>query len=334
VAEKGAHVTDGDRGSTIAREIVGQNQAVPPVPPRHPQEENQNEILHGVSAFKRLISWQGNSNSPGNAAIGDPEFMSRLNQLLALRSFLTKQAVPLTGCAATGSLNILRFDRKGRFPTEAEWLLLDQHTEALFGLLSEPLRRKFLSSQIPAWLTKTAIVLGVAALFAFLTAAIGNTGLFPSGSLFSIFYESPVFNFLVWAASLGAVGSIAFIGMNALAVQDDATFDLTNEKLIVLRIVLGALFAVVLTLPFGYGHFLEFLRDLSKPVSTPDSLSRASMLLLPFVLGFSTTVVIMILNRFVEAIQSFFGRPGNAPTVVVVPAPVPNPLATDRSKQQ
>jgi predicted MFS family arabinose efflux permease len=76
-------------------------------------------------------------------------------------------------------------------------------------------------------------------------------------------------SFLIWVAALGGVGSIAFIGMNALAVQDDATFDITNTKLIALRIALGALFGAVLTLPVGYPSFLAFLNELTGDKTRP-----------------------------------------------------------------
>jgi hypothetical protein len=249
--------------------------------------------------------------------ISDPEFISRLDQLLALRSFLTRQAIPLTGIASMSHLNLLRVAKRGgRFPTAQEWQLLEQNTDALFGLLSEPLRRKFLSSQIPIWVTQTAMVLGGVAILAFFSGIIlpGRLGM----------PELLLLHFLVWVGALGAIGSIAFIGMNALAVQDDATFDLTNEKLIVLRVALGALFGVVLTLPFGYEYFQKFLLGIGGEISpmTEDAeiIKRAVMLLLPFILGFSTTLVIMILNRFVEAVQSFFGKGPSAPAVVVVAA--------------
>jgi hypothetical protein len=130
-------------------------------------------------------------------------------------------------------------------------------------------------------------------------------------------------SFLIWVAALGGVGSIAFIGMNALAVQDDATFDITNTKLIALRIALGALFGAVLTLPVGYPSFLAFLNELTGDKNPPNEvtalLSRSVLLLLPFILGFSTSLVIMILNQFVEAVQSFFGKKSNSPPPVVSP---------------
>jgi hypothetical protein len=103
------------------------------------------------------------------------------------------------------------------------------------------------------------------------------------------------------------MGSIAFIGMNALAVQQDITFDLLNSRLIYLRIALGALFSLVLTLPYGYSSFL----DLSKLIENENhtvSGKDALLLIIPFLLGFSTSLVIMILNRLLEATQSFFGK--------------------------
>jgi hypothetical protein len=135
--------------------------------------------------------------------------------------------------------------------------------------------------------------------------------------------------YMLWLASLGALGSIAFIGMNALAVQDDATFDLTNTKLILLRIALGALFGVVLSLPFGFRGFTEFVGGLTAGGVEPESgfALQSLLLLLPFVLGFSTPLVIMILNQFVEGVGSFFGKKGAAPasTPVVGPSDAARP---------
>jgi hypothetical protein len=121
-----------------------------------------------------------------------------------------------------------------------------------------------------------------------------------------------VFIYLIWLISLGAVGALAFVGMNALSIKDDITFDLTNRRLLLLRVVLGALFAVVLTLPFGFIDFIEFCKSLADPSKSkhgiPEMAKQAILLLLPFVLGFSTSLVILILNQLVEAVQAFFGR--------------------------
>src|SRR5215510_4179294 len=70
--------------------------------------------------------------------------------------------------------------------------------------------------------------------------------------------------YLSWLMSIGAIGSVAFIGMNALSVQQDITFDLTNTRLMLLRITLGALFGLVLTLPFGFDSFVQFCENVTR----------------------------------------------------------------------
>ena len=257
--------------------------------------------------------------------INDPQFMDDLEQLKLLRSFLVQQAVPLKQgetAMSFGTLNRLRRARgitmAGRSPTLAEWEELEKNTQELYSHLNESLRRRFLYGQIPAWVTQTAAGLGVVSLLA----------MFGAFSFIDVSYVLACY--MLWLASLGAVGSIAFIGMNALAVQDDATFDLTNHRLIVLRIALGALFGVVLTLPFGFKEFVDFVSALHQPYvdkppgSADTKIAQSVLLLLPFVLGFSTPLVIMILNQFVEAVQSFFGKK----SVIVAPQAAPVKPAT------
>jgi hypothetical protein len=233
--------------------------------------------------------------------INDPQFMDDLEQLKLLRSFLIQQAVPLKrgeNALSFGKLNRLRrvWTTGGRSPTLEEWEELEKNTQELYSHLNESLRRRFLYGQIPAWVSQTAAALGVVSLL----TMFGAFSFMPN-----INYVLPCY--MLWLAALGAVGSIAFIGMNALAVQDDATFDLTNRRLIVLRIALGALFGVVLTLPFGFQDFIIFVGGLRSGGAglSPGVATQSVLLLLPFILGFSTPLVIMVLNQFVEAVQSF-----------------------------
>ena len=60
------------------------------------------------------------------------------------------------------------------------------------------------------------------------------------------------------------------------------------------------------------------------PASGSVLTTQAVFLLLPFVLGFSTSLVILILNQFVEAVQAFFGR---KPSTVIAP-PLPPRVTT------
>lgn len=266
--------------------------------------------------------------------ICDRRFMADIEQLKALRSYMIRQAKSTNSWATElGELNLLVYHEAGRFPTSDEWRDFEQRSDELYRNLTEQDRRRFLYGQIPPSVIRTAVNLGFVALVSlvvafvgpYIEALLGLTGNDPQMVAIAAVYLSflSFFSFLAWVAALGGIGSIAFIGMNALAVQEDATFDITDTKLIALRVVLGALFGVVLTLPFGYGPFVEFIKELqSPPKIVSDQLALKSLLLLlPFVLGFSTSLVIMILNQFVEAVQTFFGKKtgsasaaGTAPT--------------------
>jgi hypothetical protein len=255
--------------------------------------------------------------------ISDEQFMNDLGKIKQLRSFLIEQAVQLQPTEAAsisfGKLNLLRFNEDGRSPNEEEWDSLERLTQALFSHLNDALRRRFLYSRTPAWFTPLVLALGVVAI----TSLVICT--FIWGKDYSIIIPF----FIAWVGSLGAIGAVAFIGMNALSVQDDATFDFSNNRLLVLRIVLGGLFGIVLTLPFGFESFIQFIGSLvnGKGVAPGGIGLQSTMLLLPFVLGFSTSLVIMILNQFVEAIQSFFGKKASQPPAASRVVPVPAPKA-------
>jgi hypothetical protein len=270
--------------------------------------------------------------------ISDYYFMRNLNRLRELRSFLIQEAVGRPDVRLEfGSLNQLRYatTSRGREPTKDEWTQVERLTQSLFQLLTPPLRRRFLLGEIPmwiGWLTAALALLAVATLVAAVVVQNARQD-------FNAIATTMPF-YLVWLMSLGAIGSVAFIGMNALSVQQDVTFDLSNRRLLMLRIILGSLFGLVLTLPFGYDAFKDFIAAVisNKPVdpkSGSGSISTPAMLLLlPFVFGFSTSVVIMVLNRFVDGLQAFFGKPTNADArteaqtspsepVPALPAPAP-----------
>lgn len=259
-------------------------------------------------------------------SIGDKQFMDDVAQLKALRSYMIRQAkIAQAGTIELGQLNLLYFHEAGRLPTYDEWTTLEDRSSELYQHLTEADRRRFLYGQIPRFVIKTASSLGVLALMS-LVGAVATTLFFGLGAV-NVSLTS-FMAFLLWAAALGGIGSIAFIGMNALAVQEDATFDITNEKLIALRVVLGALFAVVITLPFGFEAFKNFILGLFTRDSTTSSALalKSVLLLLPFILGFSTTLVIMVLNQFIEAVQMFFGKRNSPAATATTPGQVPQPV--------
>ena len=273
----------------------------------------------GSSNTAKVISLGGaeTANVSPKTAINDSHFIRDLTRLKELRSFLIREAVNVSDPTALsfGRLNLLQFRADGEAPTLEEWSELELHTRTLFGFLTEPLRRRFVLGEIPGWLGVLAGALALASLSTLIIAermAAGSPTYEALGVRILPFY-------LIWTMSLGTIGSVAFIGMNALSVQNDITFDPTSSRLMTLRIVLGAVFGLVLTLPFGFPAFEQFLAvlcgwgdDVKKGLlGTPATFTtQALLLLLPFILGFSTSLVIIVLNRFIDSAQAFFGKMG------------------------
>ncbi len=312
-SESSANVKSIDANSTVEAAVV--------ISANESNEKRAKESESGGRDFvNRVVEIFGSTPATEGNKINDFQFIHDLTLLKELRSFLLQEAAISLSKQGTdelsfGALNLLRYGEGGRAPTLQEWSDVERHTQSLFRVLTEPLRRRFLLGQIPSWINFLPMFLAVVALGALAGAVVVQGrplfGLETLGAKILPFY-------LVWLTSLGAIGSVAFIGMNALSVQQDITFDLTNRRLMVLRIVLGALFGLVLTLPFGFEKFQQFVAGIYWGSKTSEALgptgtitAQAMSLLLPFILGFSTSLVIMVLNRLVDGVQAFFGRAGD-----------------------
>ena len=269
-----------------------------------------------MSGPANVLSLGASTKECDSIMINDLHFINDLTRLKELRSFLIQEVANISVNDSTalsfGKLNLLRYSVGGREPTQEEWSDVELHTQTLFGLLTEPLRRRFVLGEIPSWVAiRLPIVLPLVPGAALIMSVVAqDAGWFmvtsKLGSSLLPFYS-------IWLMALGASGSVAFIGMNALSVQQDITFDLNNRRLMILRITLGALFALVLTLPFGFESFRDFIKGFDfKPERSINVPMQAMLLLLPFVLGFSTSLVILVLNRLVDAVQTFFGKTGTS----------------------
>jgi hypothetical protein len=241
-------------------------------------------------------------------AIRDSRFTNQLATLTSLKTLLLTQGVRIreedAPLLSFGKLNHLRYDEKGRLPTVDEWEQLDKHSQKLFGYLDEGLRKRFELSQT------ANLIAGLPVLFIFVALLLVAL-LSLITAMFAVDRNLLLLGcYFFWAALLGAIGAIAFLSMNALAIQKDITFDLANKSLLAVRIVLGSLFGFFLSMPFGFYSFVAFWESIAHGTPAPGAANfsfEAAVLLLPFVLGFSTSLVILVLNRFVESITVFFG---------------------------
>lgn len=253
--------------------------------------------------------------------IRNRNFMDDVEYLKEVRSFLLKQAVMVDASNDLGVLYSLKYSRGGRDPADHEWQLLDDASRVLYPQLTPELRLKFLATQAPRGIVIFAIAMSLVAVLSYIAALTIGKG--------KLEYSATCFAF--WSAAMGILGGVAFISMNVLSLQNDITFDFSNRRLTWLRIALGGLFGLVLAFPFGFTTFDDFQKMFEKKQSP--EFKETSMLLLPFILGFSTTVVIGVLGRLMQAVQALFGtqevKPIQAPPP---PPPLPPPLPPPPTK--
>lgn len=242
--------------------------------------------------------------------IGNGDFISQLDKLRRLRNFIVSQNIKETNDQVSklaivdlGTLNSIKYGENGRQPSDSEWDELNGKLQYFYSLLNETDRRKFHFKLAVPMLKVTPAALVFFSIF-FL--------IWPN--LVEFFLAGPVPGwiskaaFLGWIVTVGALGSMAFILVNALGIQVDPTVDVTDRDSTMFRILLGALFSVILTVPFGYPIFDKFLKgDLGADPK------EGALLLMPFLFGFSTSLVLTILNRLVEGVQTFFGVSTKSP---------------------
>jgi len=251
---------------------------------------------------------RGNDLNDGQA-IKDEAFFVLIRRLKALRAFLSQAAIPLKPspdqALSLGKIYALHFSKNGRAASVAEWDYVDSQIQEIYALLSPAHRRAFLATETP-WLVPilalTLLLLGLADIL--ILVDINSLG----------WINPAVFGgYVVFSTSLGALGALGSLSLNAILVQNDIKFDPTNTRLITIRIIGGALFGCILTLPFGYESFYSFIVPSNTFADSPSrqtlSVSQASLLLLPFIFGYSTSAILLILDKLAGALERFFGQP-------------------------
>lgn len=234
-------------------------------------------------------------------------FGTELQTLRKLRQFVISQGIrdksddpPRLPSVTLGRLEtvVVRskdVDKHAREPSSSEWEELNSHLQYFYGLLSELERRKFnFTLAAPRLKVMPMSLVAGAIVFMLIPALVRFDGV-------------PYASFLGWIVTVGALGAIAFVLVNALGIQVDPTVDVTDKDSTMFRVLLGALFSVILTLPFGFPIFQKFIGQVMNPSTQTIEPKEAMMLLMPFLFGFSTSLVLTVLNRLVESVQTFFG---------------------------
>jgi len=236
--------------------------------------------------------------------IADDQFSKQLTRLRHTKDFLLEQGVPRAiddkggsnSPFSLGRLNLIRYDPQGKPASLDDWELLEEKQDGLQHYFNAELQRRFRLQSTQRFIIRLSFCLLVLfwfslyfANFPFIT---GHNWLFIS--------------YLIGTCCLGGLGSMGSLAVNSLAIQQDATFDISVRSLVVMRTVLGALLGCVLSLPLCPGCY-DIFTNLPLQVTRDPSPHHAYYLLAPFVLGFSTTLVMTVLNRAIKGIETIFG---------------------------
>lgn len=254
---------------------------------------------------------------PRSEVIANERFIRQLDQLRELKEFLFEEKAQFReedlGSIDLKELNNLFYSSSGRVPSADEWRTLDAKLAKLASYLTEELRRKIRIRELALFFkTLPIIFLAVSVLSTILY--INLSYLLDSNSSWRLLSWLIVVS--AWAISQGGLGACAFLGTSV--IMKDSTFnqaapaeriDLTDRNFLIIRVILGTLFAVLLGTPFS-PLGLNVFSELYWRGDIPPNESNLMLSLIPFLAGFSTNLVLVVLGKFVVAIESVFGLSG------------------------
>jgi len=256
--------------------------------------------------------------------INDRRFNDQLEKIFALKSFLVQEEVVLTAEQLAGvdlgPLNNFEFGAAGRKPTQDEWKLLDEKFSSVCSCLDDELRQTFKISQLRVLWILPFKFLPFVFLFFTVIAVIAyamNYHPFPEpcdlcgppGWGHDLSYLGIT---VVWAIAQGGLGACAYLAVQASAKKNGRERGLSNlfkESLaltdfnVKIRIILGSLFGFVL----GIAIAEPGLEAVSKGLRENIDAANYALIVAPFLLGFSTSLVLAILDRLVVSVRIFLG---------------------------
>ena len=256
---------------------------------------------------------------PGNQSnlpkISDRLFIQQLDYTRSLVTFLIRRQTlpekPPDVFANLAALGSIRYSPAGRAASEEEWRKLYSTSHGLASELSLEIATAFSIWRLRTFFSLYPLiflVMGIAAL-----EATYLQGYAASSS--GWYYFIGLAAVLSWTCALGGLGTSAFFGTSLLAQLASATSDdqaklkeITDYTYLQTRLMIGILFAFVLGLPFGHLSLVTASTSLYENVVWDAELITTMLhILAPFLLGFSTALVLAILERLIDGIKTTLG---------------------------
>jgi hypothetical protein len=278
---------------------------------------------------------------PNEMRIGDRRFWKQLRDARELKAFLFSESVVFKDVDLElihlGELERISFSRGGRIATVEEWKQIDSKRNKLLQYLSFGLRRKRrLAALSPYFRTLPLMLLVLAASALMLDSSVRFLPAKGDGSATWLFTSLDFLATLLWVFALGGLGTCGYLGTtlmaenrrlmaNVIRMSDQtrdpagsdnalsattANIDLADVNMITTRIVVGILFAFIFGVPVY--QFKVSLHDVImgrglKSDLPSDFIEYLVYWWLPFIIGFSTSLVLGVMERLVASVGTLFG---------------------------
>ena len=263
-------------------------------------------------------------NSTGRTPIyiNDWRFSQRLRYIRSLKDFLIEDGSAAQSQKASSidlaALNNCHYRLVGRAPTLSEWSLVNHKTSELIDSMDDNIRDRFRSRnkiasfyKIPTYFI---IISAIATIYYFLYPNF----LDPSKN--KVIYQlSFLTSLVVWTLAQGGLGAGALVATRIIGARQGDTVQmksadeplgaLGDPSLLKLRVLIGCLLAVTVGLPFSYVALEEIRNQLYMGKVSYVGFQSLAFVVVPFMLGFSTELILGILNRLTTAIRTLFGIP-------------------------
>jgi hypothetical protein len=132
-----------------------------------------------------------------------------------------------------------------------------------------------------------------------------------------LYPQTRVVGVVLWAASLGGIGAVSGLFVHVAGIAAQEAMRIEDRFSVLVRVFLGVAFSVVLTTIMVTGDLIKFFEYLSNMASADTAVRaaalaagrevRTTLLLLPFLCGFSIPFVLGLLDKAMQAVQMTIG---------------------------